>query len=185
MGHAVWKSVLETLQNYRKKRNAWKPNSMTRPTDKIGLRKVKWLCTVLVLWSRTDFFVDMSGQISSQRQQLSTKQWSGNKCSDVPTKLRDGSSGLAGKQWRAERQACRCTCLTARFSQTVKPFCRFILSIFCFLNVSFLFQNSTLLCQQKRIFVDMSYFLKIAVLSPILSTKRLLTTALLCTGVFP
>ena len=28
-------------------------------------------------------------------------------------------------------------------------------------------------------FVDMSYFLKIAVLSPILSTKRLLTTALI------
>ena len=52
------------------------------------------------------------------------------------------------------------------------------LSIFCFLNVSFLFQISTLLCRQNRIFVDMSYFLKIAVLSPILLTKRLSTTAL-------
>ena len=27
-----------------------------------------------------------------------------------------------GKQWRAERQACYCTRLTARFSQTVEPF---------------------------------------------------------------
>ena len=43
----------------------------------------------LVPPSRTDFFVDMSGQISSRRWQLSTKQWS-NKCSDVPlnSKLR-------------------------------------------------------------------------------------------------
>ena len=84
-----------------------------------------------------------------------------------------------GKQWRAERQACHYTRLTARFSQTVKPFWRLILSIFCFLNVSFPFKNSTLLCWQNRIFVDMSYFLKIAVLSPFLSTKRLSTTALL------
>ena len=41
---------------------------------------------LLVLSSKTDFFVDMSGQISSRRRQLLTKQWSGNKCSDVPTK---------------------------------------------------------------------------------------------------
>ena len=34
----------------------------------------------------------------------------------------------------------------------------------------------------KTIFVDMSYFLKIAVLSPILSTKGLSTTALLVIG---
>ena len=47
-----------------------------------------------------------------------------------------------GKQWRAERQTCHCTCLTARFSQTVKPFWRLSLSIFCFLNVSFPFQNN-------------------------------------------
>ena len=44
--------------------------------------------------------------------------------------------------------------------------------------LSFLFQNSTLLCRQNRIFVDTSYFLKIAVLSPILSTMHLSTTAL-------
>ena len=55
---------------------------------------------IIVLSSRTDFFVDMSGQISSRCRQLSTKQWSGNNCSDVfdqnPNfKLCDGSSGLA------------------------------------------------------------------------------------------
>ena len=33
------------------------------------------------------FFFEMSGYISSRRRQLSTKQWSGNKCSDVPTKI--------------------------------------------------------------------------------------------------
>ena len=44
-----------------------------------------------------------------------------------------------------------------------QAFLKAYLSIFCFLNVSFLFQNSTLLCQQNRIFVDMLYFLKIAV----------------------
>ena len=55
------------------------------------------------LSSTTDFFVDMSGQISSQQRQLSTKQWSGNKCSGVPTKFQilnyivcGGSPGLAG-----------------------------------------------------------------------------------------
>ena len=37
--------------------------------------------------SWTDFYVDMSGQSSSRWRQLSTKQWSGNKCSDVPTKI--------------------------------------------------------------------------------------------------
>ena len=47
-----------------------------------------------------------------------------------------------------------------------------------FFYVSFLFQNSTSLCRQNRIFIDMSNFLKIALLSPSLSTKRLSTTAL-------
>ena len=123
--------------------------------------------------SRTDFFVDMSGQISSRRRQLSTKQWSGNKYSEVPTKIQTSSYVMdhwdwPGKQWRAELQACRCTRLTACFSQTVKPFYRLILFI-SFSNVSFLFQNSTFLCRQNTILV-MSYFLKIAVLSPILTT---------------
>ena len=138
--------------------------------------------------SRTDFFVDRSGQCSSWRRQLSTKQWSGNKCGAVPTKIQTSSYAMdhrdwPDKQWLAEHQACCCTRLQ-RFSQTVKPFWRLILSIFCFLNESFLFQNSTLLCQQNRIFVDMSYFLKIAVLSPILSTKCLSTTALAQTHLF-
>ena len=102
-------------------------------------------------------------------------QW----CSDQNPnfELCDGSAG----QWWAECQACHCTRLTAHFSRTIKPFWRLILSIFCFLNVSFLFQNSTLLCRQNIIFVDMSYFLKIAVLSSILSTKRLSMTALIYT----
>ena len=85
-----------------------------------------------------------------------------------------------GKQRLAEHQACRCT-RVQHFLQTVKPFWRLISSIFCFLNESLLFQNSTLLCRQNRIFVDMSYFLKIAVLSPILLTMGLSTTALLAT----
>ena len=139
-----------------------------------------WYQRIIVLSSRTDFFVDMSGQISSRRRQLSTKQWSGNKHSDVPIKLQTSSYAMdhwdwPGKQWRAERLACRCTHLTACFSQTVKPFERLILSTCCFWNVhvSFLFQNSTLLCRQNRILVDMSYFLKFAVLLPILSTTAL------------
>ena len=141
----------------------------------------KEIMRVLALSSRTDFSVDMSGQISSRRRHLSTKQLSGNKCGDVPTKIQTSNYAMdhrnwPGKQRLAEHQACRCTHLQ-RFSQTVKPFWRHILSIFCFLNESFLFQNSTL-CWQNRIFVDRSHFLKIAVLSPILSTKRLSTTAL-------
>ena len=46
---------------------------------------------------------------------------------------------------------------------TFEGFSRLSLStcIFCFLNVSFLFQNYTTLCPQNRIIVDMSYFLKL------------------------
>ena len=47
------------------------------------------------------------------------------------------------------------------------------------------FRDSTYSCRQKRIFVDMSYFLKIAVLSPILSTKCLSTTALNSSIIIP
>ena len=61
-------------------------------------------CQLLVPSSRTDYFVNMSGQISSRRRQLSTKQWSGNK-----TKIQTSSYAMnhrdwPGKQWRAERQ---------------------------------------------------------------------------------
>ena len=106
-------------------------------------------------------------------------QW----CSKLPTKIQTSSYAMdhrdwPGKQWLAEHQACRCARLTARLSQTVEPFWRLILSIFRFLNdSSFLFHNSTLLCRHNRIFVDTSYFLKNAVLSPVLSTKHLSTTA--------
>ena len=126
---------------------------------------------------------DMSGQISSRRWHLSTKQnQSGNECGDVPTKIQTSNHAMdhrdwPGKQRLAEHQACHCTHLQC-FLQTVKHFWRLISSIFCFLNESFLFQNSTL-CRQNRIFVDMSYRLKITVLSSILSTKHLSTTALL------
>ena len=134
--------------------------------------------------SRPDFFVDMSGQIPCRQnngQEINAVMFRPKSKLWVPRWI-IGTS-CPGKQWRAERQACWCSRLTACFSQTVKHFWGFILSIFCFLNVSFLFQNSTLLCRQNRIFVDMSYFLKIAVLSPILSTKRLSTTALVATNI--
>ena len=106
----------------------------------------------------------MSGQISSRRRHLSTKQWSGNKCSDVPTKIQTSSYAMDHRYWPCKQrlalhQSCHCTRLQ-RFLQTVKHFWRLILSIFCFWNESFLFQNRTLLCQQNRIFVDMLYFLK-------------------------
>ena len=98
----------------------------------------KHLGSWVVLSSRTDFSVDMSGQISSRPRHLSTKQWSGNKCGDVPTKIQTSIYAMdhrdwPGKQRLAEHQACRCTHLQ-RFSQAVKPFWRLILSIFCFLN---------------------------------------------------
>ena len=91
-----------------------------------------------------DFFVDM-GQISPRRQQLLTKQWSGNKCSDAPTQIQTSSYAmdhrdLSGKQWRAEHQACYCTRLTAHFSQTVKPFEGLLLLYFVFKMHPFFFK---------------------------------------------
>ena len=62
----------------------------------------EWILSTLlslVLLSRTDFFVDMSGQISSLLRQLSTKQWSGNKCSDVPTKIPTSSYAMDHWDW--------------------------------------------------------------------------------------
>ena len=53
-----------------------------------------------MLSSRTDFFVDMSGQISSRRwRQLSTKQWSGNKCNDVLTKIQSSNYAMDHRDW--------------------------------------------------------------------------------------
>ena len=71
------------------------------------LLKTEQLASLIVLSSRTDFFVNMSGQISSRCRQLSTKQWSGNKCNDVPTKIQTLSYTMdqrdwPGKQWRAK-----------------------------------------------------------------------------------
>ena len=75
-----------------------------------------------------------------------------------------------GKQWQAECQARRCTRLTsvlfANSQAFLKAYFIFILFFKCILS----FSNSTLL--------NMSYFLKIADLSPILWTKCLSTTAL-------
>ena len=67
-----------------------------------------------------------------------------------------------GKQWWAEHQACRYNRLQRAFCKQSSPFEGLFFTIYCLLNLSFLFQNSTLLCQQNRIFVDV-YFLKIAV----------------------
>ena len=136
------------------------------------------LCQIhrtLVLSSKTDFFVDMSGQISSRRRQLSTKQWSGNKCSDVSDqnpnfKLRDGSSVLARETvvgWVSSMPLHSLDSVLFANSQAFLM-AYFIYILFLKCRLSFLFQNSTRLCRQNRIFVDMSYLLKIAVLSPIL-----------------
>ena len=139
-----------------------------------------WVHTKAVLSSRTDFSADMSGQISSRRQ-LSTKQCSGNKCSDVPTKIRITRwiiwTGWVNIGGLSVKYAAALAWQHAFRKQSSLFEGLFYLYIF-FSKVFFLFQNSTLLCWQNRIFVDMSYFLKIAVLSPILSTKRLSTTAL-------
>ena len=126
---------------------------------------------IIVLSSRTDFSVDMSGQFHPDGDIC--RQNNGQEINAVmfrpKSKLRElyamDHRDWPDKQRLAEHQACRCTNLQC-FSQTVKPFWRLILSICCVLNESFLYQNSTLLCRQNRIFVDMSYFLKIAVLSP-------------------
>ena len=99
-----------------------------------------------MLLSRTNFFVDMSGKISSRWRRLSTKQWSGNKCSDLmfwPKFKLWITWWIIGTGWVCERQVCRCIRLT------VKPIWR--LNIFWFLNVSFLFQNSTLLCRKNSL----------------------------------
>ena len=64
-------------------------------------------CLLLVLKSsiktsavmRTDFFVDMSGQISTRLRQLSTKQWLGNKCSDIPAKIQTSSFAMDHRDW--------------------------------------------------------------------------------------
>ena len=128
------------------------------------------------------FFVDMSGQILSWWRQLSTKQWSGNKCGDVPIQIQTSSYAMdhqnwPGKQRLAEHQACRCTCLQ-RFLQTVKPFWRLILSIFCFLNESFLFQNSILLCQQNNLCRHVIFSQNCCFVANFVAKKRLSTTAL-------
>ena len=81
-------------------------------------------------------------------------------------------TGRVNSGWLSIKHAAALTCSTFTNSQA---FLKAYLSIFCFFNESFLFKivhyyvDKTLL---TKIFVDMSYFLKIAVLSPILLTKR-------------
>ena len=58
-----------------------------------------------------------------------------------------------GKRWRAECQACHCTRLAARSFANSQAFLKAYFIFILFLNVSFHFQNSTLLCWQNRIFV--------------------------------
>ena len=107
----------------------------------------------------------MSGQILSRRRQLSTKQWSGNKCSQienrfwletvgfgsvfttvlVSTKIQLPSYAMdhrdwPGKQWRAECQARRCTRLTSVPFANSQAFLKAYFIFILFLNVSFHFQ---------------------------------------------
>ena len=65
-----------------------------------------------------------------------------------------------GVQWRAECQVCRCTRLTACFSQTVKPLKKAYFYYICFLNDPFFFKI-VYYYVDKTIFVNMSYFLKL------------------------
>ena len=53
-----------------------------------------------------------------------------------------------------------------------------IVKLYGFVSSQYDFLEQKGSCRQNRISVDMSYFLKIAVLSPILSPKGLSTTAL-------
>ena len=81
--------------------------------------------------------------------------------------LHDGSSGMAGKTVAGWVSSMPLHSLdSALFANKSSLFKGLFSTIFCFLNVSFLFQKSTL-CRQNRIFVNMSYFLKVAVLLPI------------------
>ena len=111
--------------------------------SEIGIPGI-WYKKSVVLSSRTDFFVDMSGQISSRRRQLSTKQWSGNKCSDILTKIQlrvtwwiigtsqVNSGGLSVKHAAA-------LAWQRAFRKQSSIFEGLFLSLFCF-NVSFHFQ---------------------------------------------
>ena len=111
---------------------------------------------LIVPSSRTDFYVDMSGQSSSRRRQLSTKQWSGNKCSDVPTKIqlrvtqciirfgRVNGGGLSIKHATA-------LAWQRAFRKQSSLFEGLFYLYNLFVNASFLFKNSTL-CRQNRIF---------------------------------
>ena len=102
---------------------------------------------LIVPSSRTDFFVNMSGKSSSRRRQLSTKQWSGNKCSDVPTKIHlqlIDHRDWPGKQRWAELHA-------LAWHHAFRNSQAFLKAYFIYLkkNVSFLFLNSTLIMLTK------------------------------------
>ena len=67
---------------------------------------------------------------------IATKQWSGNKCSDVLTKIQLRvtrwfiRTGRVNNGGLSVKHAAALAYLTARFSQTVEPFWRLILYIF-------------------------------------------------------
>ena len=96
-----------------------------------------------MLSSRTDFFVDMSGQISSRRGQLSTKQWSGNKCSDVPTKIQTSNYAMDNRAWPGKQWLMPLHSLDSALFANSQAFLKAYLSIFSFLNEFVLFQNSS------------------------------------------
>ena len=101
--------------------------------------------------SRTDFFVDMSGKILSRQRQLSTKHcMSGNKCSDVPTKIQ-----LRVTQWIIRTGRVNGGGYFKYFKSSISEGLFYLYFVFtCILS----FSSSTLLYQQNKMFVDMSYF---------------------------
>ena len=83
------------------------------------MRKIYMM--IVVLSSRTDFSVDMSGKISFRHRHLSTKQWSGNKCGDVPTKIQTRfarwiiGTGRVNSGWLSIKHAVALTCSVNNF----------------------------------------------------------------------
>ena len=107
--------------------------------------------------SRTDFFVDMSGQISSQRRQYNGQEINAVMFWPKPKRWIIGT-GRVNSGWASSMPLHSLNCSTFRkHSSLLKAYFIYIL----FLNESFLFQSSTLLCWQNRIFVGCRIFSKL------------------------
>ena len=127
----------------------------------------------------------MLGQISSQRRHLSTKQWSGNKSGDVPTKIQTSIfffftrwiivTGRVNSGWLSIKHAAALTCSAFRKQSSLFEGLFYLYFVFKW-KISF--SKWYIMSTKQNLCRNMSYFLKIAVLSPILSTKGSSTTAL-------